>query len=133
MAAAGCNSDTSSPTSPTVTTPTVAEATVSELFTGVVPVGGYSFYSFTTTLNGTVRLTLTSVSGAGVPSTVWLGLGIGVPAAEDCVTTTVVNTSAGGAAQITGTLAPGVYCAKVYDIGNLFAPASVDVTIEHPE
>jgi hypothetical protein len=121
------------PTSATTTATTVAEATVTEEFTGILPVGGSSFYSFTTTLNGTVNLTLAQVSGASVPATVWLGVGIGVPNAEDCATTNVVNTAAGTGVHLTGTFSPGVYCARVHDIGNLFAPANFTVTIAHPE
>jgi len=131
-AAAACgNAET--PTSATdTTTTTVAEASVSEEFAGTVPVGGSRFYAFTVGANGTVTLTLTTVGGSGVPSTVWMGLGIGTPDAEDCVTTSTVNGPAGSTAQVSGTYAPGIYCAKVLDIGNLFAPASFAVTIAHP-
>jgi hypothetical protein len=64
---------------------------------------------------------------------VWLGLGIGVPNAEDCVTSTSVNTAAGSSAQVSGSYNAGVYCARVHDIGNLFAPANFTVTIARPE
>ena len=134
IAAAACNSDT--PTSPTTTTTTVpaaiAEPATTEEFTGAIQVGGAAFYAFTVEQNGTVRVTLASVGGVNVPGSVWLGLGIGTPAGEDCTTTTSLNTQAGSAAQISGTYAPGIYCARVYDIGNLIAPARFAVTIEHP-
>lgn len=128
-------SDAETPTSPTTTTTTattIASPTVTEEFTGTVRAGSFSFYSFTVVENGTVNVTLTSVDGTGVPSTVWLGLGLGTPSGEDCATTTTVNTAAGIAAQLTGTYAPGVYCARVYDIGNLFAPANFSISIAHP-
>lgn len=130
--ATACNKD--SPTSPTDTssTSTVATPTVTEDFVGTLPVGGSRFYSFTVEQNGTVNVTLTSVGGTGVPSTVWLGLGIGVPDAEDCTTSSAVNTQSGSSVQVTGTYAPGIYCARVADIGNLAAPASFAVTIAHP-
>lgn len=132
---AGCHGDT--PTSPTSTdttstTTTVASPTITEEFAGTVGVGGASFYSFAVTTNGTVNITLTSVGGASVPSSVWLGLGLGVPSGEDCAASTTVNTQAGAAAQITGTYAPGTYCARVYDIGNLVAPARFTVSIAYP-
>jgi hypothetical protein len=135
IAVAGCNNDT--PTSPTTTTPTTTttttvEPTSSEEFTGTVSVGGFSFYSFTVEQNGIVRITWTSAGGTNVPASVWLGLGLGTPAGEDCVTTTSLNTQASTTAQISGTYAPGIYCVKVYDIGNLVAPARFSVTIEHP-
>lgn len=128
-----CGKD-DSPTSPTDTSSssTVASPTITEDFVGTLPVGGARFYSFTVVENGTVNLTLTSVGGANVPSTLWVGLGVGVPDAEECSTSTAVNVQAGSTAQVTGTYAPGIYCARVADIGNLAAPASFAVTIAHP-
>jgi hypothetical protein len=133
IVASGCDK-AESPTSPssTTTTTSVASPTVTEEFVATVPVSGSRFYSFEVIENGTVNVTLVSVGGATVPSTVWMGLGIGTPSGEDCTTTSTVNTAAGSTAQVSGTYAPGIYCAKVLDIGNLFAPATVAVTIAHP-
>ena len=131
---AACGSEADTPTSPstTSTTTTIASPTVSEDFTGTVTVGGAAFYSFSVEQNGTVNVTLTAVSGSGVPSTAWLGLGIGIPSGEDCPASSSVNTPPGSTVQLTGTYAPGIYCARVTDIGNLFAPAQFAVTIAHP-
>ena len=133
LALAGCKDSPTSPTTTTTTsTSTVAEPTVTEDFVGVLPVGSYKFYSFEVLESGTVNVTLTSIGGAGVPSSVWVALGVGTPSGEDCSTTSTVNTQSGSAAQVTGTYTPGIYCAKVADIGNLFAPASFSVSIAHP-
>lgn len=129
---AACNGDTPTSPSGTDTGTTVASPTVTEDFAGTLPVGGYNFYSFTVSANGTVNLTLSGIGGTSVPSSVWVGLGLGVPSGEDCTTSTAVNTQAGSAAQLTGTYAPGVYCARVYDIGNLVAPAQFTVAIAYP-
>lgn len=129
LAVAGCGNDI--PTSPTTTT-TGAGASISEAFAGTLAAGGFTFYSFTVSTNGTVNVTLTGVGGAVVPSTTWLGLGIGAPSGEDCVTTSAVNTQAGSTAQLTGTYSAGVYCARVWDIGNLAGPATFTATIAHP-
>ena len=129
-AAGACDDD--SPTTPTTTADPPAAVAVTETFEETVPVGGSTFYSFTVPLNGTVEIRLASVGGAGVPATVWLGVGIGAPSGTDCTTTTVVNTAAGETPQITGTYSPGVYCAKVADIGNLLSPARFTVLIGHP-
>lgn len=128
-----CGKD-SSPTAPTTTPPTtpIAAPTITETWDGTVPAGGSSFYSFSIEQNGTVNLTLVSVSGTFVPATVWLGLGIGTPSGTECVTTTSVNTAAGASPQLTGTFGPGVFCAKVSDIGNLFGPATFTLIIGHP-
>jgi hypothetical protein len=135
LAAAGAACDGKTPTTPTdttTTTTTVAEPTITESFSGRIGAGGSSFYSFTVGVNGTVNVTLATVGGTGVPATLWLGIGLGTPSGEDCSTATAVNTAAGTAAQLTGTYAPGVYCARVWDIGNLASAASFDLTIAHP-
>lgn len=131
--AAGCSDDTpTSPTETTTTTQTAASPTVTEQFDGVVPVGGSKFYSFTSSTYGTITVTLMAVGGNFVPSTVMLAVGLGQPSGTDCVTTTSVNTAAGSTAQVTGNFDPAVYCAKVSDIGNLYAPASFSVSIAYP-
>jgi hypothetical protein len=133
LLAAGCGDDspTTSPTDTTTTT-TVAEPAVTEQFDGVVPVGGSTFYSFTTSTYGTITVTLTAVGGNYVPSTVMLDVGLGQPSGTDCSTTTTVTTAAGTTVQVTGNYDAAVYCAKVSDIGNLFAPASISVSIAYP-
>jgi hypothetical protein len=134
LAFSGCD-DSSTATSPSdtsTTTTTVASPTTTELFAGRVTVGGSTFYSFTVAENGTVNVTLADVGGATVPSTVWLGLGIGTPSGEDCTTSATINTASGSAVHLTGTYAPGVYCVRVWDIGNLAAVAAFNVTIAHP-
>ncbi|MGQ0732982.1 MAG: hypothetical protein ACT4QD_04920 [Acidobacteriota bacterium] len=132
---AACKDKASTPTSPTTpTTPAtvVAEPSITEEFTGTVPVGGFAFYSFSVGQFGTVNLNYSRASGAGVPGTVWLGMGLGTPSGEDCATTTNVNVPPGTAPQLTGNYNPGVYCVRVFDIGNLFAAANFTVVISHP-
>ncbi len=131
----GCSHDSTAEPSLTSSSSssTVAAPTVSEVFSSTLPVGGFKFYTFNIAANGTVNVTLNSVSGAGVPATVQLGLGIGQPAGTDC--TTSVTATAGTASvapQATGTFGPGLFCVRVSDVGNLFAPASFTVTIAHP-
>lgn len=135
LTTSGCSGDT--PTSPTTTTTTTTTTTVaspiySEEFNDTVGVSGAAFYSFTVTQYGTVNISLTNVSGAFVPSTVTLGLGMGTPEAEGCSTTSSVSTQAGAGPQITGAYNPGVYCVKVSDVGNLYAAAKFAVTIAYP-
>src|SRR5215471_5488662 len=117
----------------TTTTPPAAAPTVSEVFTSTLPVGGFKFFTFNIAANGTVNVTLNSVSGASVPSTVQLGLGVGQPSGIDCSATTNVTAGVTAAApQTTGTFGPGLFCVRVYDVGNLFAPANFNITIAHP-
>lgn len=133
--AAACGDDT--PTSPTTTTSTTttqvaAAASISEAFVGSVPVSGARFYAFEVGTYGTVNVTLDRVGGGGVPSSVWVGLGLGVPEGIDCSTTTSLNTQSGAGPHISATLAAGTYCARIYDVGNLAAVAPFAITIAHP-
>jgi hypothetical protein len=132
LTACGGNGTTSPSTTTTTATATVAAASMTETWTGTVQPAGFKFYSFAIAENGTVNLTLTGVSGMYVPSSVMLGLGLGQPSGIDCVTTQSLNTASSSAVQVTATETPGVYCAKVSDIGNLFAPATFTVNIDHP-
>lgn len=134
-AVAACGKD-DTPTSPTTTTTTTtqtaAAASVTETFTGTVTVGGSRFYAFEVGAFGTVTVTLDRVGGGTVPASVWVGVGLGVPEGTDCSTTTSLNTQSGTGPHINTTLSAGTYCARVYDIGNLAAPAPFAITIAHP-
>jgi len=123
-------SDSQSPTTPS--TDTIASPTTTETFSGTLQVGGSSFYSFVVAVNGTVNVTLASVSGADVVSTVTLGLAIGTPSGTGCSGGTVTNVQPGTDPQVTGTYSPGRYCVNVSDVGNLAGPAGFNVTIAHP-
>jgi hypothetical protein len=131
----GCG-DADSPTSPSdtsTTTVTAAEPTIAEPFTGTIGANGSAFYSFEVTTYGTVNVTLHNVGGVtGVPETVWVGLGIGVPDGTDCGTTTSLNTQAGGGPQLSSVLEAGTHCVRIYDVGNLAAPTPFSVLIVHP-
>ena len=126
-----CSKNNTTTPSTTTTTALATTPTVSENFASTVPVGGAAFYSFNIGANGTVNVTLNSVGGTGVPATVQLGIGIGTPAGVDCTVTSSVTAAAGTAPQLTGTYGPGLFCARIYDVGNLFAPAAFKATIAH--
>jgi hypothetical protein len=118
-------------TSPTATTPD----SVSETFAGTLPVGGSEFYSFSTAIAGTVTATLTNIGGDEVPSSVMVNLGIGTLSGFNCsasATAVQVIGTAQVPALVTSSEQPGVFCVVISDIGNLIAPASFTVTIDHP-
>jgi hypothetical protein len=119
----------STPAPSTTTTTTAALPTITETFSGTVQVASYRFYSFQMVANGTVNTTLESVTGAGVPATVQLLVGIGQPSATDCNQTTTGTVAPGG--LVTGTFGPGTFCVRVSDVGNLFAPADFVIQIQH--
>jgi hypothetical protein len=128
-----CSHNSTAEPSLTSSSSTTAPAapTVSEAFASTLPVGGFKFFTFNIAVSGTVNVTLNSVSGAGVPTTVQVGIGVGQPAGTDCATTQTATMSSASAA-LTGTFGPGLFCVRVFDVGNLFNPASFRVTIAHP-
>ncbi|MDP2322285.1 MAG: hypothetical protein Q8O42_23460 [Acidobacteriota bacterium] len=131
----GCGETPTSPTTVETTTTTATTETTpvfTEDWMDTLAVGGERFYSFTVTQTGTVNVSLTSVSGQFVPATVTVGLGLGTPVAETCATTLSISTQAGAGPHLTGTYNPGVYCVKVWDVGNLFAPALFAITVAYP-
>jgi hypothetical protein len=126
----GC-SDEATIETPTSATTTIAAASISETYADTLVVGASGFYSFSVNEYGTVNVTLESIGGTFVPSTVMIGIGIGTPSGTECVTTTTLNTASGTGPHLSGTYQPGVYCAKVWDIGNLFGPATFRIVVAH--
>ena len=112
------------------TTVTPAAPTVTETFPGTVSYLGTDFHPFTVGQGGTVNVTLTA---AGPPPTIWMGLGIGTPSTTTCALIQGDTTPTPGAttAQLSGSLSAGTYCVQVYDVGNLLAPITYSVTVAH--
>ena len=108
-----------------------------ESFMGTVQVGGSDSNVFNVLYSGQVSNTLTA---AGPPTTIMMGLAIGQPAAAGSPVCTPLNgtgatvqTAAGPNPQIQGTVqAAGIYCVKVSDIGQETAPITYSVTVIHP-
>src|SRR5262245_29023286 len=133
LASAGCNpgNSTSAVSTTTPTTPTVP--VTSETFSGTVDPAGRAFHAFTIALSGgQINVTLTS---AGPPATIFMGLGVGVYSSADGTCTLLSNgsvlTAAGATAQLAGTLNAGSYCVMVFDAGNQVAQVSYSVTVNH--
>ena len=116
----------------TTTTPSAPTSPATETLNGSMAPKGTAIRTFTATQSGTVSVTLAS---AGPPSTIVLGLGVGIRAATagDCNFSQTVNTSAGTAPQLTVSVDAGTYCAGVYDIGNVGPNGiTVSITVTHP-
>jgi hypothetical protein len=128
--AAACGGDTS----PATTTPSVTVGPSTELFEGTVVPQGSAFYSFQVQQTGNVNLMLASVTSSAAPGTssaVTLGISIGVPSGTDCTIQNAAPASAGLTSQLVVNMTPGLYCARVYDIGNLKATVNFAVRIIH--
>jgi hypothetical protein len=85
----------------------------------------------TVSQTGQMDVTLTT---AGPPSTIVMGLAVGMPGDAKCAPLAGASTSvpAGPTAQLSGTISPGTLCVQVYDLGYQTAPVSYTVTVTHP-
>ena len=130
VVASGCGGNSNnSTTSPSAPTPTTAAST--ESFSGTVSVAGNDFHPFTVgTAGANLSVTLTA---AGPPTTIFMGLGLGAYDAPTCslLNNAYLTTQAGAAPQLSGTAGAGSYCVVVYDVGNQTGPISYAVTVTH--
>lgn len=111
------------------TTPTTLNT---ETFTGTVPAGGIDFHNFTLAQPGEVDVTLTA---AGPPSTIFVGLGLGAPSGTSCAlySGAAVATQAGATPQLAfANVAASTFCVAVFDIGNQLGDVSYTLTVAHP-
>jgi hypothetical protein len=122
---AGCGGS-STPTS----APTPAPEIKTETFNGTVTQGGAASNLFTVAAQGTITVTLTSLSPQ---STVTSGFGIGQPSGTSCTLLTGAYTESAKVGYVmSGTIAAGSYCVGIYDIGNFTSSNDYVITISHP-
>lgn len=125
-AACGGSNNTSNITTPSGTLTT-------ETFNGTVQPGATNVHKFTVTTPGSVSVTMTA---AGPPATITMGLGIGNPdASGNCIflsggtTQAIANTTT---PQLSGNLtASGQYCVAIGDIGNAAGPITYTIVVSH--
>jgi len=124
LAVGACSED--EPT-PLVTAPTTAA--VVETFSGTITKNGAVTHTFTSGSAGTVQATLTSLApDASNP----IGVSLGTWNGATCAIV-LANDRAIQASVVTGTVSSvGALCARVYDVGNLSAPATYELIITHP-
>lgn len=117
------------------TTPTAPALLITESFSGTVDPTGSDFRMFTVgSPGGEVDVTLTA---AGPPATIFMGLGVGTPAADSSSCTLDTRFSVAVPASTTPQIGPlnagpGTYCFKVFDVGNQTATINYTVTVAHP-
>jgi hypothetical protein len=98
-----------------------------EHFASNLAPNGSSLRTFVMSSTGTVTLTLDSVT----PSRV-VGFGLGIWRAERSTCSLNQSVTSGPGANITATVDQGIYCVKVFDVGNLTDFAAFSSTIIHP-
>ena len=121
-----------SPTAPddTATTTTTVSPTV---FEGTLDVKGARFYSFSVSQSGSLTAHLASLTLIGHREVlaVPVRLGVGVPKGEGCAVTEFVDASPALVTQLTTTLAAGIYCMNLSDIGALPDAAVFSIRFLH--
>src|SRR5262249_32567103 len=135
--AAGCsNNSSSSTTNPTAPTSTVY---LTEAFSGTLDPGGQQSKQFSIGNDGTMSVTLASLtmSSNGPALTTPVGLGVGVPNADNtaCVLSSSLVTAPSLQAQISVgvTKATATYCVGIGDPGNnLKASVTFVIKVVHP-
>ena len=114
--------------------PSVVVGPQTELFEGTLARGGSAFYSFTVQDKGDTTVMLASVATSTAPGTstnVVLGMGIGSPLGTDCVVTTSVLGFPALQSPLVSNLTAGIYCVRVYDVGNLNSAVNFAIRIVH--
>lgn len=121
LAAAGC-SDPVAPVTPTPVAPTMTET-----FSGQLPILGSNTHQFTVQQIGGIKVNVDSITpGAAV------GIGVGTPSGANCLLLQNLTAVAGPSVQISGTATiPGNFCISVFDVGNLVQSVDYVVSVLH--
>jgi hypothetical protein len=121
--------------SPAATTePSVIVGPQTLLFEATLDPGGFAFYSYTVQQTGNTSVMLASVSTSTAPNTtsaVALGMAFGTPLGTDCSITNPLTASAALTSPLVTSQAPGIYCVRVYDVGNLRSKVNFAIRIVH--
>jgi len=112
--------------------PKFLNGTVSPVvFSSTLPRGGSVTKTVTTSTEGTIDVTLTSL-GSQPNAEVGLGIGVVPSTSASCTLTKIVRVKAGSTPQISEKVDAGSYCIGLSDVGTLTAPTTFSVTIVHP-
>jgi hypothetical protein len=127
LSAAACGgSATPIPTGPT-------GPLITDNFTGTLTTGGVGTHTFT--IKEGDQLTTVTLTQAGPPATITMGLGIGSWNASTSVCTLLQGgaVQAAPTPQLNGYTNVGTYCVQVLDVGNIAEGQSVNyaVTVTH--
>jgi len=108
-----------------ITTPATSPQT--EPFNSLLAVGGTSARTFVVPQAGGYSITLT-----GAPAPVGMSVGIPEFGTTGCLPMSSLTATANTGAQFSGSIDPGTYCLRVFDVGGIAAPISFTINIVHP-
>lgn len=127
LAAALVATNACGPSAPLTPSPTL----VTENFSGTVQIDGTSSHPFTVTTGDSPAFA--TLTAAGPPATIVMGLGIGgwTASTSTCTLISGLATPAGTIAQLQGFVQRGTYCVQVFDVGTATTPIAYTVKVEH--
>jgi hypothetical protein len=121
LAAAAC----SDPVPPAA--PSVAPPTITETFSGTLPVAGSSLQNVTVNQVSKMTVKLTSVTPDAA-----VGIGVGTPSSGTCVLLDSRSpVSAGSTVLLSGTALAGNLCVSLFDVGNLTENVTYTIEVSH--
>ena len=120
---AGCD------TTDTPTTPTTPVETITETFSGNLNTNGAQTFNFNTAAAGVVNAKLSSVQP---DSNTKVGLALGTWNGITCNVVLANDNATQGITVIGNVSGVGSLCVRVYDVGQLTAPITFEVTVVHP-
>ena len=125
---AGCDETSTAPSS-TASTPTRS----TESFEITLARGDSMFYSFTAGSAGTVNVTLASVVQQGRAAALLtpLHIGLGTPEGEGCAVTDSLEATPALTPQLSVTMAAGIHCVSVADVGQIPGAVIAAVRFSH--
>ncbi len=113
-----CGGSSTSPTGPTTTV----------TFSGTLAANATAVYAFTVVQDGTVSLTLTSLSPQ---TTITMGMGIGYPDPTGACSLATAYEAASIGYTLSGPINAGAYCLAFYDVGNVLTSVNYVLTLTH--
>jgi len=124
VAAAGCDSGSQNPI-----TPTPPVIPVTDTFTGSINVNGAMTFTFAAAGAGSLSATLTSLTP---DTTVQVGFLMGVWNGTTCQATLANDASFQGTVILGQVNGIGTLCARIFDVGKLTDSTSFEITVVHP-
>jgi hypothetical protein len=112
-------------TSPSTTPP----AQVNDTFSGALNQNGALSFTFAVAAAGTLTATLTAVGSDSPPK---IGLSLGTWNGSSCSVVIANDNATVGTAMQGQASAAGVLCVRLYDVGNIVTPVTVEVQVMHP-
>jgi hypothetical protein len=116
----------SSPTTPTTPTTPVSST---DTFNGTLTQNGGQSWPFTTAASGTITATISTLAPN---STLVVGLALGTWNGNACQLILTKDNATQSSFIVGQASQSSTYCVRIYDVGNVTDPQTVEVQVNHP-